>query len=119
MLRKLRPGPYACLPSVGRHIAGLALICGAITLNADTVCTMNDLSRTISIIYDQPGQPVPCEVRYEKPSEHNRSQAQRLWRADNEAGYCEAKAAEFVGKLQDLGWTCRAQPAPMAAEGPQ
>ena len=24
----------------------------------------------------------------------------------NEEGYCEAKAAEFIAKLEGMGWTC-------------
>lgn len=79
--------------------AGIA----AATTTAATVCAQGDLSRTVSVVHSVPGQPVPCEVLYEK---NDRGQAMTLWRAQNEAGYCEARAADFVAKLTDLGWTC-------------
>ncbi len=31
-----------------------------------------------------------------------------LWRAENQAGFCEAQAEKFIAKLQDLGWSCTA-----------
>ena len=75
---------------------------------AATECTQDDLTRTISVVYSSPGQPLPCEVLYEKPDE---GQTMTLWRARNEAGYCEARAAEFINKLVDLGWACSAAEA--------
>ncbi len=81
-------------------------------------CTQGSLTRSVSVVYADPGQPVPCEVLYEKPNEQ---QTMTLWRAQNEVGYCEARAREFVQKLQSLGWDCvesaaTAEPEP-AAEG--
>ena len=65
----------------------------------------NAPTRTIEIVYSNPGQAVPCEVLYARGDE---TDAQSLWRAQNQAGYCEEKAREFVNKLQnELGWTCR------------
>ena len=29
-----------------------------------------------------------------------------LWRAEREAGYCEARFGEFVDKLRGFGWSC-------------
>ena len=72
---------------------------------AVTVCTMGELSRSVEVIYSQPGHPVPCEVVYEKPNEGG---LQTLWRANNEVGYCEAKAEAFVEKLRNMGWQCEA-----------
>lgn len=68
-----------------------------------TECSQGELTRTVAVVYTDPGQPVPCEVLYEKPTEQ---QTMTLWRAQNEAGYCEARAADFVEKLVDLGWQC-------------
>ena len=66
-------------------------------------CTQGDLVRNVTVVYSDPGQPVPCEVLYEKPME---GQSMTLWRAQNEIGYCEARAAEFLLKLESLGWQC-------------
>ena len=72
-----------------------------------TTCSQNGMTRQIVIVYAHPGQDVPCEVVYEKPNRHNQIQTMTLWRADNEAGYCEQKAQEFAEKLQSLGWQCK------------
>ncbi len=77
---------------------------GALGADSST-CTQDGLSRTVSIVYSEPGQAVPCEVMYEKSGE---GQSMTLWRAQNEAGYCEARAAEFVAKLAGMGWACSA-----------
>ena len=69
-------------------------------------CTNGDLVRRIEIIYE-PGRALPCEVHYFKDSEAAGS-SEMLWRAENEAGYCEARAAELAEKLNGLGWTCSA-----------
>lgn len=70
---------------------------------ADDVCRQGEQTRTVSIVYSEPGQPVPCEVLYEKqPVGEKRS----LWRANNEAGYCESQAQDFVKKLTTMGWSC-------------
>jgi len=53
----------------------------------------------------EPGVAVPCEVHYYKDTEVP-GEGQVLWRASNDAGYCEAKAAEFFEKLRGMGWTC-------------
>ncbi len=47
---------------------------------------------------------VPCEVVYKKLTEGVEDQV--LWNAQNQANYCEEKAAEFVTKLEGWGWTC-------------
>ena len=31
---------------------------------------------------------------------------QVLWRAEHEAGYCQARFDEFVDKLRGFGWSC-------------
>jgi len=69
--------------------------------NETIVCLHSGAERKISIVYDTPGQAVPCEVTYEKGDG-----IQTLWSAENEAGYCETKAAEFVEKQRSWGWNC-------------
>lgn len=68
------------------------------------VCTHGDLQRRVEIFYE-PGVAVPCEVHYFKDTEAP-GETQVLWRALNEAGYCERKTAEFISKLKGLGWNC-------------
>jgi hypothetical protein len=67
-------------------------------------CIMGDLTRRVEIFYE-PGGVLPCEVRYIKETEAP-GQTQVLWNAQNEAGYCEARAREFVERLRTLGWQC-------------
>lgn len=72
-------------------------------------CKMGGLTRRVEIMHET-GVAVPCEVHYYKDDEAPGHQ-QVLWRALNEAGYCEAKTTEFVGKLLEMGWECGAAAA--------
>ena len=67
-------------------------------------CTLQDLQRRVEIFHET-GVTVPCEVHYFKDTEAP-GESQVLWRAQNEAGYCESKAENFIGKLRNMGWTC-------------
>lgn len=82
---------------------------------SDFECSFGDLDRRL-VIVSEPGVSVPCEVHYykedEAPGEH-----QVLWRATNEAGYCERQADQFKQKLIEWGWTCTDRPAPAAPVG--
>ena len=75
------------------------------TANPGT-CSFGELTRKIEVVYSNPGQPVPCEVIYDKSAEGSIA---TLWRANNEAGYCEAQAAGLVEKLSGMGWQCVAE----------
>ena len=75
-------------------------------------CSMGELTRRVEIFYET-GVTVPCEVHYYKDNEMP-GERQVLWRAANEAGYCEAKAAEFIEKLEGMGWNCMAGDAALA-----
>jgi hypothetical protein len=66
-------------------------------------CHQGELTRSIEIVYADPGEAVPCEVIYSKPAQGT---IEMLWQAMNEAGYCEARVAEFISKLENLGWQC-------------
>ncbi len=70
---------------------------------ASTICKQGTLTRSIYVVYSQPGHSIPCEVVYDKADS---VPAMTLWRAENEIGYCEAKAESFTEKLASLGWTC-------------
>lgn len=82
---------------------------------SDFECSFGDLNRRL-VIVSEPGVSVPCEVHYykedEAPGEH-----QVLWRATNEAGYCEHQADQFKLKLIEWGWSCTDRPAPAAPVG--
>ena len=72
-------------------------------------CTYGDLTRRVEIVYET-GVRVPCEVHYYKDTEAP-GDMQVLWRALNEAGYCEARTQEFIAKLEAMGWDCGASAA--------
>ncbi len=64
-------------------------------------CKHGNQERIISVVYPEGGNSVPCEVRYQKGDN-----VQTLWNAQNEVGYCEARAEEFVEKQKGWGWNC-------------
>ena len=85
------------------HALALLLIAVSSQGAAAVTCTSGDLIRRVTVVYDDPGQPVPCSVLYEKPGQ---GPSQTLWSAQNEVGYCEDKAQGFVTRLDALGWDC-------------
>ncbi len=94
----------ALLSAVGLATGAAAI---AATSANPTLCAYGEMSRTIEVVYSDPGQPVPCEVIYDKSGEGS---MEILWRADVEAGYCEVKAAELIEKLKGFGWRCGDKP---------
>jgi hypothetical protein len=88
-------------------LAGL-LVCSTAAVANPTECVYGEISRTIEVVYSDPGQPLPCEVIYSKSEQ---SSIEVLWRADNEADYCEVKASQLIEKLTGFGWTCDTTPA--------
>ena len=70
-------------------------------------CSADELTRRVEVFYET-GVTVPCEVHYYRDTEMP-GERQVLWRAQNEEGYCEARAAEFVEKLRGMGGTCWTQ----------
>ncbi len=87
-------------------LGGVIFLGGEAAMAKSATCTMASFTRTVELRYETPGDAVPCEVRYAKPTEGVGEQV--LWRAEREAGYCEARFGEFVDKLRGLGWTCNA-----------
>lgn len=85
------------------------------------LCTFDNNERRIALDYLQSGQAVPCEVRYQRDNEA----WQTLWSANNEIGYCEAKAEEFIEQQQSWGWRCSlempqsSEPAPVDPVEPE
>jgi len=82
-----------------------ALTCSTAAL-ADEVytCTHGDQQRVISLVYMNAGQPVPCQVTYDKGAG-----SLVLWSAENQAGYCEEQLAAFIEKQRVWGWNCKAE----------
>lgn len=65
------------------------------------VCTSGDSQRVIEVVYNNPEQSLPCEVRYQKDGAE-----ETLWRAQNEEGFCEQQAQEFAADQEQWGWEC-------------
>ena len=83
------------------------LLAAPLALAADQYrCSNADLVRRVEVVYETGGV-LPCEVHYYKDTEAPGSR-EVLWRAQNEAGYCEARAGEFVERLRGFGWECTA-----------
>ncbi len=83
---------------------------------ASWTCEHNNLIREVSI--DSAGEnTVPCSVNYTKITEG--VDTQQLWSAQNEAGYCEARAEEFIAKLESWGWNCSQDPEPVETGEPE
>ena len=72
----------------------------SLSANQTTHCQKGDAVRLIAVVYPQGGE-LPCEVQYRKDGNTS-----VLWRASNEAGYCEQKAAEFAEQQRGWGWQC-------------
>ena len=68
-------------------------------------CQLGDAVRVIEVVYPDGGE-LPCEVHYTKDGTGT-----VLWRASNEAGYCEQQAANFVEKQRGWGFECVAMTA--------
>ncbi|MDP6374960.1 MAG: hypothetical protein QF921_04995 [Pseudomonadales bacterium] len=84
----------------------IAITAFALTATAyanPTICTNWGLIRSVEVVYGVEGQAVPCEVIYAKRTEGT---TQSLWRANNEEGYCEARAIDFIKQLESSGWDC-------------
>jgi len=70
-------------------------------------CTLNGLSRRILINHPNSPATLPCEVTYYKDNEAPNT-AKVLWKANNDAGYCEQQAQFMANRLGGWGWQCDA-----------
>ena len=89
--------------------AGMATSAMAIE-NRTTMCVHGNQTRMIEVVYAGENS-VPCSVEYTKAEG-----TKTLWSAQNKAGYCENKAAEFVQKQIGWGWSCDLVVADAAVE---
>ncbi len=89
-----------------RTLAASAALAGSLHAAGQSLvtCSRGDLERSVEVVYENAGEPVPCEVRYAKTSGETSS----LWRAEHEEGYCERQAVGLIQKLSDAGWACNA-----------
>lgn len=95
------------------HFCAVLLITASVNASADSWnCSRDDLVREVIIEYPQGGS-LPCDVVYKKPTEGVEDQVP--WSAENEEGYCEAKARELVATLESSGWVCLETVSPDAA----
>lgn len=76
--------------------------------NYHYVCTQAPDVRLVEVAYLVPEQKVPCEVRYQKEDDQSRI----LWRADNQEGFCELQAQNFIEKQREWGFECKSENAP-------
>lgn len=111
-MSKSRPGSGAWL--AGALIAAAPAIAMAQS-ESEVRCSMGDEVRRVVTMHETDA-PVPCSVRYRKETEAPGAPAEVLWSAQNEAGYCEARAAEFVERLKSWGWQCAVDAAAAASE---
>lgn len=82
----------------------LVLVLAPVAVLADSwSCSLADNVREVHVERSTPN-PVPCKVVYMKLTEGVEDQA--LWRAEHDPDYCDAKAREFVLKLESWGWVC-------------
>lgn len=80
----------------------ISLFCSIHAFSADLyICSNAGSERVIEVVYATPGYSTPCEVTYTKGGD-----TETLWQAENEAGYCEAKAKALVDKQVGWGWSC-------------
>ena len=75
-------------------------------LNANTTCKKATSIREIDIVYSEPGFKLPCDVTYKK---NESPEIKILWRAQNQPGYCEQKAKEYIETFESLGWVCNSE----------
>jgi len=86
--------------------ASMLLTANIVLADVNYVCTNDAAVRKIDVVYTGTNGDVLCEVQYTKSGS-----PEVLWNAQSEAGYCEARAAEFVVKHEGWGWTCLEQKA--------
>jgi|SRR5690554_3140648 len=72
------------------------------------LCLLDNEQREIEVAYLLPDQTVPCEVRYRKDHEA----PEVLWRANNQEGFCEARAQELMEKQSNWGFACEGENLP-------
>jgi hypothetical protein len=88
------------------------LLVGNAVADETYTCTHGTMERIISVVYQDQMAKIPCEVQYQK-----NGMTETLWNAQNEVGYCEMKAQEFVEKQRGWGWNCAMAGEPMADDG--
>jgi hypothetical protein len=73
-----------------------------------SLCKIGEVMRRVEVRYYEEEKQVPCEVHYYKDTEEP-GEDRVLWRAENQADFCENKMSAFVDELTGLGWYCQSQ----------
>lgn len=82
---------------------------------AEFQCSRGDLMRRIAVSGPDGIGGVACEVRYWRDARAPGS-GQSLWRANQDAEFCAARARELIARLEAGGWTCGSSGQPARAE---
>ncbi len=85
---------------------------------AKSLCKNGNLQRSVQVRYYEEDKAVPCEVHYYKDTGQP-GMGQVLWRAANEAGFCEKKLAVVVNELSGSGWECQQEASTSSNDAPQ
>ena len=106
---------YSKIRTMHRTLSMLILAASSPAVLANEfVCRSSSETRVISVEYEHKGWQVPCKVKYEKSVE---GLTEYPWSAQALLGYCEDRATFLVGKLENWGWNCEAQPLKNDPEG--
>lgn len=103
-----------------KQIAGFGLLLSVVFLSVPVQagdvfhCAFGEQERVISVVYENAGDMVPCEVHYK-----TEEGVETPWSAENEEGFCEARAQEFVEQHRDWGWRCDLMPGNGSAPEPE
>lgn len=106
----MRARKHALLPL----IAGVAAVWQSASAS-EFECRNGAQLRRVEVRSGPAVEDVACEVRYWRDATRQGS-GDVLWRANQDANFCEDKAAELISRLEAGGWRCAAvdQPAPSA-----
>lgn len=85
---------------------------------AEFRCSNGSLERRIELRDPEGAGGAACEVRYWRDAAMPDS-GRVLWRAQQDADFCAAKARELITRLEAGGWTCTAGEQPAAPERAQ
>lgn len=82
--------------------------------SAEFRCRNGDQERRIELGGPDASQGIVCEVRYWRDAKAA-GDGRVLWRAQQDAEFCAARARELIARLESGGWTCGAGEQPGSA----
>ncbi|MGI9452198.1 MAG: hypothetical protein ACR2QH_16390 [Geminicoccaceae bacterium] len=73
----------------------------------DVTCVNSGTRYRVAIVREVPDRELPCSVQtFEHPIGLYWMNWRVIWRAENQDGFCEAKALEWVDTRRGYGWKC-------------